>query len=248
MRKVELARYLDGFLRVAEIPDSCVNGLEVEAEGDVSKIALAVDATLENFMRAKERGADFILVHHGMIWDKAPISGLLYKRVKFLIENDLALYAAHLPLDLNPEVGNNAELARIVGLKSRAPFGVYHGQAIGFKGYIDPIRFDDLVGKIGNSLGHEPRWIHAGSDIVESIGICSGSAPELFKEAVKENLQVFLTGEVSHQLVGEAEDSGVNIIFAGHWATETVGVKALGRHISEKFGLPAVFVGEDTGF
>ncbi|HHY45984.1 MAG TPA: Nif3-like dinuclear metal center hexameric protein [Firmicutes bacterium] len=248
MKHIELAAYLNGYLRVEEIPDTCVNGLEVEAPGDVHKVALAVDASLDNFRMAREAGADFVLVHHGMFWDKVPITGVVYRRVSFLISNGMALYAAHLPLDMHPEIGNNVGLAKIIGLTRSRPFGSYHGLVISLMGEVEPTPLECLVGRIEAGLGRKAHVVAAGPRTVTKVAICSGRAPDLFAEAVKAGADVFFTGETSHQLVGEAQDAGVNVIFGGHWATETLGVKAAGAHIEERFGLPTVFVGQDTGF
>lgn len=248
----ELAAYLDSYLRVREIDDSCVNGLEVEACGIIRRVALAVDARLGMFRKAKDAGANLIIVHHGMIWRKAPITGYMYERTKFLIENGIALYAAHLPLDMHPEVGNNVELGRLVGLTDTQPFALYRGSLVGLIGRPggdqgDGLAFERLLDSVEAGLGVRPRAFRFGPEQVKRLAVCSGRASDSLEEAIDKGADTYLTGEVSHEALGVAEDAGVNLVFGGHYATETLGVKALGKRIAERFGVETVFIDYPTG-
>lgn len=244
-----LADYLDEFLDVVRINDSALNGLQIEGSREVYRVALAVDAALGSFRQAVEMGAQLLVVHHGLFWARRePVTGLLYNRIKYLVENDLALYASHLPLDLHAEVGNNVQLAKAIGLRGVEPFLEYNGQKIGFAGRLDPVPLRDLTMLLGAALGGPPQVIAFGKQMVETIGICSGGAGLDVTQAIAANLDCFITGETSHGAYALARDGKINVIFAGHYLTETLGLKALGRHISEKFGLETVFLDLPTGF
>ncbi|HHV62651.1 MAG TPA: Nif3-like dinuclear metal center hexameric protein [Firmicutes bacterium] len=262
MRLCELVGYLDDYLRIREIKDTCVNGLEVQGggrndsrraggeDGEIRKVALAVDCNLETFKAARREGAQMLIVHHGLFWEKLPpvrLVGPMYERVKFLLDNGIALYAAHLPIDMHPHVGNNIELARLIGLSEEVAFGEYHGVFIGVAGKVTPTPLADIAARLNERLNTQCRVLEFGPAIVRTVAVCSGRAPEMMAEAYSKGIDLYVTGETSHEWSGYAEDAGMNVIFAGHWATETLGVKALGRHISQKFGLETVFIPHPTG-
>lgn len=245
----ELDRYLGDYLRIAVTPDNprALNGLQVANTGSVSRIAAAVDACQATIDQAAERGADLLLVHHGLFWGGLePLTGRHGRRVRRLIEADVALYAAHLPLDCHPDVGNNAVLARDLGLADLEPFGTYEGIEVGWAGRWTGA-LDDLTGRIAERLGVRPRVIAKGPERVARVGIVTGGASGLLREARDAGIDTFLTGEGPHHTFFDAEEWGLNVIYAGHYATETVGVQALAAHLEQEFGLPWEFIDHPTG-
>ncbi len=245
----DLTCYLDDYLRVREIHDSpqAMNGLQVENAGTITRIAAAVDACQATIARAAALTADFLLVHHGLFWGGLqPLTARHGRRVRLLIEHDIALYSAHLPLDLHPEVGNNAVLARALGVENAEAFGDYEGETIGFAGTVATSR-EDLVRRLRELLGIEPYVIAMGPESVRRVGVVSGGAGKLVVQAAEAGLDTYITGEGSHHTYFDAEEAGVNLIYAGHYATETVGVKALARHLGERFALPWEFIDHPTG-
>lgn len=247
MRLQEITEHLDTFLRIPDIPDSSLNGLQVETERDITKIALAVDATLGALEKAREHQAELIIVHHGLIWDKVPIRGPLYRRVRHLIENGIGLYAAHLPLDMHPEVGNNACLAGILALKDALPFLRYKGSLIGLMGETDTMDFHEVIRLLQNEIDEDIKAFPLGKREITKIAICSGGGGQDLNQAIEAGADLYLTGETSHEALTLAQDAGINIVFAGHYATETLGPKALGKHIEANLGLPTVFIEAPTG-
>lgn len=244
-----LVAYLNSYLRVAEVPDSpnALNGLQVENSGTVAQVAAAVDACQTTIDRAVDVGADLMLVHHGLFWGgPEPITGRHARRIRRLIEGDTALYSAHLPLDMHPEVGNNAVLANALGLRDTAPFGDHQGTLIGVIGTID-VRLDELVGALRAELGSEPHVIAAGPERVQRVGVITGGAGDMIRQAWDAGADTFVSGEGSHHTHFDAEEWGLNVVYAGHYATETVGVKALAQHIENRFGLPWEFIDHPTG-
>jgi dinuclear metal center YbgI/SA1388 family protein len=252
-----MAGYLDQYLRVSEVPDeaNAVNGLQAEnASGQVARIVAAVDASLET-IRSVGRSGDkpgepvLLLVHHGLFWDgNVPLTGRRYQRVQALLGCDIALYSAHIPLDVHPEVGNNAELARLLGLRECSPFDNYRGVALGIQGVLDPPELREaLVARIDKLLGGTARLIPGGPESVARIGIITGGAGGRIRAAHEAGLDTYLTGEGAHHTFFDAMELGVNAIFAGHYATETVGVKALAAHLSERFEIPWEFHDHPTG-
>ena len=169
IKRNEIVRYLDERLSITTIEDQSVNGLQVQGADRVSRIALATDAAMAVYERAAETGCEMVLVHHGLIWGGIrTVTDRVYTHLKYLIENRLNLYAAHLPLDAHPEVGNNAELARIVGLKDRVPFGAYHGTALGFSGTLEqPTRAQDLASLWQRELGGTPLVLPFGPEAIQ---------------------------------------------------------------------------------
>jgi dinuclear metal center YbgI/SA1388 family protein len=245
----EVVSYLDQYLRIAEVSDSpnALNGLQVENRGTVSRIAAAVDACQATIDAAVERQADMLLTHHGLFWSGLePLTGRHARRVRRLLEGNVALYSAHIPLDVHPEVGNNVLLAGKVGLKSAIPFGDYHGEAIGLIGSID-LTLDELVALIGETLGLEPHVIATGPDRVSRLGVVTGGGGNMIRQAVEAGADTFVTGEGNHHTYFDAEEWGINVIYAGHYATETLGVQALARHLEERFGTPSLFIDHPTG-
>ena len=245
----ELTGYLDRFLRIAEVRDSpnALNGLQVANDGQVERLAVAVDACQATIDGAAERGADTLIVHHGLFWGGLePVTGRHGRRLRTLIQRGIALYSAHLPLDVHPEVGNNAVLARHLGVSQPEWFCEYEGQSIGVMGTLQVTR-DVLADQVTTLLGTKPKLIAAGPKTVHRIGIVTGGGGDLIKQAVDAGVDTYLTGEGKHHTYFDAEEFGVNVLYAGHYATETVGVKALAEHLADRFDLPWDFLDHPTG-
>ncbi|MEO5509535.1 MAG: Nif3-like dinuclear metal center hexameric protein [Longimicrobiales bacterium] len=245
----ELVEYLHNFLRDAHIPDSshALNGLQVANSGTVRKLAAAVDASEQTIEEAVRRGCDFLLVHHGLFWDgNQPVTGARYRKLKRLLSTETALYSAHIPLDLHPEVGNNAVLASAIGLQVRGTFGSYKGVDLGVWGDLE-IRRESLAARLDEVLGGPVRMIAGGPEIVHRIGVVTGAAASMLGEAVDLGLDAFITGEGSHHTYFEAQERGINLYYGGHYATETWGVKALAAHLEAKFAIPWEFIDLPTG-
>ncbi len=233
--------FLDNELCIFEIEDKSNNGLQVSGVKDVKKIAFAVDACMEVFEKARD--FDMVIVHHGISWDDSLkyLTGINYSRVKFLVENNISLYAAHLPLDKHPKHGNNAEFCRIFGLKHIHGFGDYHGQVIGFTGEKE-ISLNDFVNEINKKLNSSCKVFDFGNERIKNIGVVSGGGSSALNEAIEKGLDCFVTGEVPHQAYQLAKEGKINLIAAGHYATETLGVKALMKLIKDKFDVETVFI------
>ncbi len=250
MHTDELERWLDGILNIRAIPDSSLNGIQVGNRGTVTRVALAVDASGASISGAASAGADVLIVHHGLIWDKPfPWRGPALGRMRRLIESDIALYAAHLPLDLHPELGNNAQLCKKMGWKRTSEFGSYHGVLIGRKTLFDsPVPLNDLTSGLGALFGADPTVWRFGPDSVRSAAVVSGRALSMLDQAVLEGCDVFITGETGHESYWYAAEAGISVIFGGHYATETWGLAALGEKIREECGLETVFLDHPTGY
>jgi dinuclear metal center YbgI/SA1388 family protein len=255
------------------VPDepNALNGLQAQnGSGSVSRIVAAVDASLETIQAVGRSGgravgeeavgrsggrtvgdadSPLLLVHHGLFWDgNVALTERRYRRVRALLEHDIALYSAHIPLDVHPEVGNNAVLAKQLGLHEVEPFDSYRGVAIGVQGLLAPAEpREALVARIEHLLGSPARLIPGGPERVQRIGIISGGAGDRIAAAHAAGLDSFLTGEGPHHTYFDAMELGVNAIFAGHYATETVGVKALAARLSAQFGIPWEFHAHPTG-
>lgn len=245
----EIIRYSDDYLRLAEIEDypNALNGLQIENTGNVTKIGAAVDASSATLKAAAEQKINLLIVHHGMFWPGLqPIAGSLHRQLKFAIENDVALYAAHLPLDLHPKVGNNAQLARSLGFEKSEPFLELRGQPIGRKVNAS-LRRDELVANLEKSLGGPVQCIGVGPIETRTIGIVSGGAGGEIHAAARDGVDTFITGEAPHWSAVAAEELGVNLLLGGHYATETFGVKAFAAHLSDRFKLPWEFIDHPTG-
>lgn len=249
MRLDSLVGHLDEYLRISAIADSedAMNGLQVANSGEVRRIATAVDVCAATIHAAATRPGTLLIVHHGLFWGgPAPLIGPARDRMAALLAGDVALYSAHLPLDLHPDVGNNALLARALGLRVAGRFGEAHGQAIGVWGELALSR-DALANQLATVLGRPPRLLPFGPAETRRLGIVSGAAGSMISEAQRAGLDTFITGEGSHHTYFDAEELGVNVFFGGHYATETFGVRALGEHLSATFGLPAEFIDHPTG-
>jgi len=241
----QITNFLDEELKTAQVEDTSNNGLQVAGKTEVRKIAFAVDACVEVFEKAFEAGADMIIVHHGMSWADSLkyITGINYNRIKLLIKNDISLYASHLPLDMHDKYGNNIQLAKMLELDNIEDFGNYNGTAIGKMGCFNhDITIEDLKKILEDKLNTRCTAYKFGKDKIKTLGIVSGAASFALNESVQKNLDCFLIGEASHQSYHEAKESRTNVIIAGHYETETAGVKALMPLLEEKFGVEVVFI------
>jgi dinuclear metal center YbgI/SA1388 family protein len=249
----DLTGYLNAYLRVGEIPDeaNAVNGLQVEnGSGQVERIVAAVDASQETITgAASSAGRTLLLVHHGLFWDGGlPITGRRYRRLRALLDHDTALYAAHIPLDVHPEVGNNAVLANALGLGGQRSFDLYRGVPIGVQGTLAPPKSrEQVAADLERILSTTARLIPGGPPRVERVGVITGAAGNRIGAAREAGLDTYITGEGAHHTYFDAMELGVNVFYAGHYATETVGVKALAEHLSRRFGLPWEFHDHPTG-
>jgi dinuclear metal center YbgI/SA1388 family protein len=244
-----LVRHCDRLLAVDTVEDwpRACNGLQVGNRGSVNRIAAAVDASLVTVRMAIREGADLLVVHHGLFWtDRQPWTGRNHELLRELVENDLAVYSAHLPLDVHRRYGNNALLCAALGLGRLAPFFLEKGQPCGLKA-LTSIRRDELARRFGKVIGKIPLVIPGGGEVCRRIGVVTGGAGDQLKRAADEGVDTFLTGEGPHWTHALAEELGVNVMYGGHYATETFGVKALAAHLSKKYGVPWVFLDHPTG-
>jgi len=250
LNRDELVTYLDALLCVREIEDASQNGLQVEGPSEVTHVAFAVDGCQETFEQAVAAGAQLLVVHHGLFWSEPlRLVGPHFRRVRTLIVGHCGLYAAHLPLDAHPQWGNNAELARLLGLNDPQPFGEYHGVRIGVAGTLQPpLALEALVERLTRTIGAPPlRVLAHGPQPARRVGCVSGGAADMIGQAAAAGLDTYITGETDHTCFHHAAERGVNVIFGGHYATETLGVQALARHLEEAFGLRTTFLDVPTG-
>lgn len=249
MRLEELVAYLDEYLGVRNAPDfpGAVNGLQVENRGGVSRVAVAVDAAQAAIDGAVAAGANLLIVHHGLFWDgNVPVTGRRYRRIRALLEADVALYSSHLPLDSHPEVGNNAVLARELGITVSGPLGEYQGGPLGLWGTLDVSR-EALAARLDETLGCRIKVVAGGPERVRRVGIVTGGAGDQVSAARALGLDAFITGEGAHHNYFDAAEGGINLYLGGHYATEVWGVRALARHLEERFELPWSFIDTPTG-
>jgi dinuclear metal center YbgI/SA1388 family protein len=252
MPKVSLATiasHCDEILRTGEIGDydGALNGLQVGNNGTVTKIAAAVDGSLSTIRLAVAAKADLLIVHHGLFWNKRqPWTGKNYQLLKLLVENNLAVYSSHLPLDAHPKLGNNLLLCNALGLTRLKPFFYDHGQTLGFKSQTKISR-TELAKRLERATGAKPIIIPGGNEMCRMIGVVTGGAGAELKLAAKEGVDTFITGEGPHWTFALAEELGLNVLYGGHYATETFGVKALAAHLSKKFRVPWEFLDYPSG-
>ena len=244
----ELVNYTDNFLQVQRFKDYCPNGLQVEASQTLSKIITGVTASQALIDRAIAEKADAILVHHGYFWtgEAAPLTGIKGKRIASLIRNHISLIAYHLPLDAHPVVGNNAQLAKVLGFDVLAGLDDSENP-IGLVGELpQALPLAALAARIEQRLQRTPLFFGAQDKPIKRVAWCTGAAQSYMQKAIDKGVDCFITGEVSEQTYHLATESGVSFIAAGHHATERYGVKALGEHLAERFAVGVVFVDLDN--
>jgi dinuclear metal center YbgI/SA1388 family protein len=245
----EIVNYTNDFLRIREIGDwdNALNGLQIENAGGVTKIGASVDVSTRVLAAAAKQNVDLLIVHHGLFWPGLqPVTGVLRRQLELAFENNIALYSAHLPLDLHRQVGNNAQLAAALGLKSNQPFFEEKGQLIGVKTRVS-LPCDELDRKLQKVLSGPVKAFIFGPKKTGTIGIITGGAGSEIYKAAQEGIDTFITGEAPHWAAVAAEELGMNLLLGGHYATEVFGVKALAAHLSKRFKIPWTFIDCPTG-
>ncbi len=224
-----------------------MNGLQVENRGTVSRIAAAVDGSLATIRLAVAARADLLIVHHGLFWSAShPWTGKRYEMLRLLLDSNLAIYSSHLPLDAHPKLGNNARLCAALGLRKLKPFFFLKGQFIGLRSMTKLSR-DVLLQRLDQAVGRHPSLIPGGPPVCRRIGVVTGGAGNELKLAASEGVDTFITGEGVHWTFALAEELGINVLYGGHYATETFGVKALAAHLADRFQVPWVFLDHPSG-
>ncbi len=249
VKLAELTSYLDTYLNHQDVVDepSALNGLQVDGPDTVERIAVAVDACQVTIDAAIAQGAQLLLVHHGLFWRGVePVTGRHGRRLRALLTNGVALYSSHLPLDLHREVGNNAVLARALGIPGTESFGDYHGQAIGVVGHLE-LDLAELARRTESILGTPPHVLSCGPARTRRVGVITGGGGSMIRDAHAADIDTYITGEGAHHTYFDAEELGMNVLYAGHYATETVGVKALAAHLKTTFDVPWDFIDHPTG-
>jgi dinuclear metal center YbgI/SA1388 family protein len=248
----DLDDFFKGMLGIEEFAaiDSSQNGLQVDNDGTpVKKIAFAVDASMETFKQTIRAGATMVFVHHGLLWG-APLraTGIFRRRLQFLLDNNIALYAVHLPLDQHPSLGNNAGLADLLGLTNRKPFGAYHGCKIGYKGSLSPaINIDDAVTRI-RYMDRTPAAVYPfGAILNRTCAVVSGGAADLVTQALEEGVDLYVTGESSHSYYHHVFEGRLNMIAGGHYNTEVWGVRRVMEKCSQELPIEVEFIDIPTG-
>jgi dinuclear metal center YbgI/SA1388 family protein len=248
----DIVAFLNNYLESKKIKDSSRNGLQVRGKPEITKIAFTENASLDTFQTALKEKADLIVVHHGLLWKekyKNPaLDRIKQKRIQFLIKNNLSLYASHLPLDKHKTAGNNAQLLKLLGAKIKNSFGEYHGQKISWSGeFKKPVLAKELARRISAKLKTKTINLLFGPKKVKSLAVCSGGGGfSTLAEAINKKFDFYLTGE-SFDCQTLIKDAGFNVVFAGHYATETLGVKALMSLIEKEFKVKTVFIDDPTG-
>jgi dinuclear metal center YbgI/SA1388 family protein len=250
MHRGDLVEYLERMLSISKYQDRSINGLQVQGRDEVRKVGLATDAALAVYEKAAALGCDFLFVHHGLVWGGLErIVGRAYQHVRALLEADMSLFACHLPLDLHPTLGNNARLAELVGLSDVQPFGEYHGVTIGFKGLLsEPLSIAELATRWQSHVGGSPMLLEFGPSQIRKLGIVSGGGSSMLEEALAQGLDCFVTGEGEHKDFHLAREGKINVVYLGHYASETVGVQAVGEDLQKNLGLETVFIDEPSPF
>ena len=233
-----ISRDLSNLLDLRSVPDISRNGLQVNANNTVRRIGLAVDASMDTFKAARQKKCDMIIVHHGIKWsgvsDEAGIQG---RRERFLRENGISLFAAHLPLDRHDTYGNNIRLANLLGLQECKRFGGLGALKIGYKGtYGRPVSAASMIRLLDSSLKTRSVLLRGGKHAIRSVGVVSGSGTSTLGQAYLEGADCLVTGEGPHRIHHEAKELGVHVILSGHYQTETVGVASLGPYLDRRFG------------
>jgi len=245
----QVVAYCERRLRTAEFKDydGAANGLQVANRGTVTRLAAAVDASLATVKLATAAGADLLVVHHGLFWGPShPWTGKRYELLCALLEANLAVYSSHFPLDAHPVLGNSTQLAAALGLRARAPFFFSREGHWGVRATARLER-DELARRLARVTGAPPKVIPGGPPLCRRIGIVSGGAGGDLKLAAKEGVDTFITGEGPHWTYALAEELGLNVLYGGHYATETFGVQALAAELARKFRLPWAFLDHPTG-
>lgn len=246
----DIVEFLERELKHDEIQDypGAMNGLQLENSGSIERVIASVDATLPVIERAAEMGpGSLLIVHHGMFWQgPQPITGSFHRKLKLAMDADMAIYSSHLPLDAHPQWGNNALLAVKLGLRETRAFLDFKGLALGFKGAWSGT-IDELRKNLEEAVGAAVHLCPSGPQNIENVGIVTGGAGSEVAKAAAEGVDAFITGEGPHWSYGLAEELGIHLLYGGHYATETFGVKALAEVLEREFGCPWSFLDHPTG-
>jgi len=242
----EIVAFLDELLEIGRFADLGPNGLQVPGAAQASTVVTGVSAQRELFERALAEDAQLVLAHHGVLWDFEPrrIGPAQAARLRVLLAHDVALAGYHLPLDAHPIHGNNALLAQALGASSHVRAFPYKGEPIGTIARFDPagVAAAELLARVAAVTGRTPLVFDAGPETVRTLGIVSGAAANTLQEAIDLGLDAFLTGEPKEHVMAQARESGIHFLAAGHYATETLGIRRLGELVAERFGVRHVFV------
>jgi len=240
----KITSFLNRELNLAAFTDNSHNGLQVENSGAISRVCVGVDASLAFFQEAARRKANLVICHHGLSWGDSlkRITDLNYRRLKFLMDHDMALYACHLPLDAHPRLGNNAQICKALGLKRLKPFGLYHGTMIGFQGELpETLAYAQFKARTHRVFGNTVGAMDFGKSKVRTVAVVSGGAAEEIAEAGQKGIDVYVSGEPKLMAYHLAQEYRINAIFAGHYATEVFGVKAVAALLASRFPVKADF-------
>jgi dinuclear metal center YbgI/SA1388 family protein len=243
-KRDEIVQWIDGYLDAKSFEDDCPNGLQVEGVSEIDSIVVGVSACQRLFEDSKTDGAQMVITHHGLIWRGVPwvIKGILRDRLAFLLKNGINLLGYHLPLDAHPEIGNNALLARELGLQELKSFGQHGGRAIGWCGHLaKSLPRLNVLERIEKMLGGPVLHFDAGKERIRQIGIISGGAARDLRDAIDLGLDLFITGEAEEPTYQLCQEAGINFVGGGHYRTERLGIQALGKKVQEEFGLPVTF-------
>jgi len=245
----DIVTYTDNFLRIAAVGDwdNALNGLQIENSGQITRLGAAVDVSTRVLTDAAKKNVDLLIVHHGLFWPGLqPVKSALRRQLQLAFENDIALYSAHLPLDIHPKVGNNAQLVAALGLKFSQPFLEEKGQPVGLKARASMPR-NELIRKLRKALAGPVKVFSFGPGQTRAIGVVTGGAGSEIYRVAQENIDTLITGEAPHWAAVAAQELGMNLLLGGHYATEVFGVKALAAHLSKRFGIPWEFIDCPTG-
>lgn len=245
----ELSKYLNELLKPWQVRDFCPNGLQVEGRNEISKIVTGVTASEALIDAAIEQNADAILVHHGYFWkgENEAIKGMKKRRLKKLLTQDISLFAFHLPLDIHPELGNNAQLAKRLGITIERGLEVGSKVSVPMAGRLNkPIDADEFATIIESALGRKPLVSKANQDVIETVALCTGGGQGYIELAAEQGIDAYISGEASEQTIHTSREMNVNFFAAGHHATERYGAKALGEHLAENLGLDVCFIDIDN--
>lgn len=245
MKLLDVTAWLDSQFVNVKVDDVAHNGLQFGANWDVDKVGLAVDARITTFRKAATEGCGLLIVHHGLLWGhQFPITGAEYRRMSVLLQNHLALYAQHLPLDMHPEYGNNAQILAKLGLTPLGKFGNWHGNQIGYYADLPEQRdIHSILPEMLERLNLTGELLEFGKKQIRRVGVVSGGpGTNDLVDAFQHGVDLVITGEKNHAAHSVAQDWGINVLFCGHYATEVFGVKALGRALEAALGIPCVFI------
>lgn len=245
-----IIEYLNSEFKPNEFEDYVINGLIVKNSGKIKRIGAAVDAGIETFCEAKKRDVDFLITHHGLLLSSRtmPLTGTLYEKMKILIENDIAYYSIHMPLDVNSTFSNNRCFMDAMGWEVYGTFAPHNANDIGmYTEFSEAVNIEHIIEKLQTLYSKDPAIWAFGDYLVKSAGIIAGNGIAYIDEAKKSNVDLLITGELSHKMYWQAYERGIKCIFLGHYATETSGIDKLGKYLADNFNLDYTFIDLPTG-